>query len=65
MGTGFFYLILDGPEKGAVYFTYKDDRELLSEREWNAEEVIIPSTMVKIASSFTELGQSIWDSRLH
>lgn len=65
MGTGFFYLILDSPEKGAVYFTYKDDRELLSERKWNAEEIIIPSTMVKIASSFTELGQSIWDSRLH
>lgn len=64
MGTGFFYLVLAGPERGAVFYTYKDDREMLSVDAWSAVEVSIPSSMVKVASSFTDLGQSIWDNRL-
>lgn len=63
MGTGFYYLLLDGPERGSIFFTYKDDREMLTEHAWGAVEMNIPSTMVKIASSFTDLGQSIWDGR--
>ena len=58
-GTGWFFLILDGSEKGAVYFTWKDDVVELSEKEWNSWEVVIPETTVKISDDFDSLVEII------
>jgi SMI1 / KNR4 family (SUKH-1) len=61
-GTGFFYMILDGEERGAVYFSWKDDVPD-REGEWFYNSVVIPDSMVKVSSSFSELGQQILDNR--
>ena len=58
MGTGFFFLILNGTDRGAVYFAYKDD-VLMLEGDWYLDEVRIPVCMAKISNTFDELGEII------
>jgi SMI1 / KNR4 family (SUKH-1) len=58
-GTGYFFLILDGVERGAVYFIYKDGMPQLSEEEWESWEIHIPEDMVKITSDFDSLAELI------
>lgn len=58
MGTGFFFLILDGKEKGSVYFGFKDDLPM-REGDWYSTEVCIPDCMVKISQTFSDLGRTI------
>jgi len=40
-GTGFFFLILDGDDTGAVYFSFKDDLPWI-EGDWFSTAVRIP-----------------------
>jgi len=63
LGTGFFYLILHGTEKGAVYFTFKDDMPMLSPKEWNQIAVKIPESMIKVSSDFDELAKLIIENK--
>lgn len=58
MGTGFFFLILNGTERGSIYFGYKDDIPVL-EGDWYSNEVRIPDCMAKISGTFDELGEII------
>jgi hypothetical protein len=58
MGTGFFFLILDGNERGAVYFGFKDDLPM-REGDWFSSEVRIPDCMARISPTFTDLGRTI------
>jgi hypothetical protein len=62
MGTGHYYLMLDGEQKGAVFFVWTDDRVMLSAEEWESWEVLIPPEMIRIAASFDELVQMIIDN---
>ena len=56
MGTGYYFLVLDGPERGAVYFSYQDDLVPLELASWNSANWCIPKTMHKVASTFNDLG---------
>ncbi len=58
MGTGFFFLILDGNERGAVYFSFKDDLAL-REGDWYSTKVCIPRCLAKISQTFTQFGKKI------
>jgi hypothetical protein len=62
MGTGFFFLILDGVERGSVYFAFKDDLPI-READWYADGIKIPGCMEKISSSFREFGELILGAR--
>ncbi len=62
-GTGEYYLVLAGEKRGAVFFTWLDDRPRLSPSDWETWEVRIPSDMVEISPTFDTLGQSILDGR--
>jgi hypothetical protein len=59
MGTGCYYLVLAGENRGAVYFIWNEDRPMLSPADWDSWEVRIPSDMVEISSTFDALGQLI------
>jgi hypothetical protein len=61
-GTGFFYLILQRPKRGAVYFVYKDDRPML-EGDWYSSTVRIPECMAHVSPSFDALGEAVLGSR--
>jgi len=61
MGTGFYYLILDGERKGAVYFVFKDDMPM-REGDWYSRKVYIPERMVMISQSFDALGRTVMDN---
>lgn len=63
MGTGFFYLILAGRYFGNVFFIYKDERPLLTDEVWSSNSVVIPETMIFIASSFSGLLKLFWDGK--
>jgi len=64
MGTGFYYLILAGEKRGAVYFIWKDGMPMLPQSDWEAWEAVIPSEMVELSPTFDALGQIILDHRL-
>ena len=59
MGTGFYYLILAGEKRGAVFFIYKEDRPKLSQAEWENWEVRIPDDMVEVSPDFDSFGELI------
>lgn len=59
MGPGAYYIILDGPQRGAVYFIFNEDRESLSDKQWNATRVRIPQDMILVAPDFDSLGEAI------
>ena len=59
MGTGEYYLMLVGGNKGAVYFLYHEDRESVSEVEWRSNQIQMPENMIKVASDFESLGELI------
>jgi hypothetical protein len=61
-GPGLFYLLLEGSQRGAVYFVYKDGRPML-EGDWYSSTVRIPDCMVRISQSFDSLGQAICGAR--
>jgi hypothetical protein len=63
MGTGFFFLMLDGPERGAIYFSFKDDLPML-EGDWYSKDVRIPDGMVRICSTFDDLGRLIVENKV-
>lgn len=63
MGTGFFFLILDEKERGAVYFGFKDDLPM-REGDWYSATICIPDCMVRISSTFTEFGKTILLNKL-
>jgi hypothetical protein len=67
MGTGFYYLILSGEKRGAVYFIWKDGMPMLSPSDWEASETVIPAEMVEVSPTFDALGQIIlahWTPRV-
>lgn len=58
MGTGCFFLILDGMERGAIYFSFKDDLPM-READWYADKISIPDCMARISQTFSALGKAI------
>jgi hypothetical protein len=62
MGTGCYYLILAGPERGSVFFLWEDDKSTVAPESWDFEEPEMPSDMMKISDTFDELGFIIWNS---
>jgi hypothetical protein len=59
MGTGAYYIILDGPQRGAIYFIFNEARESLSQDQWDAPQVRIPRDMILVAPDFDSLGEAI------
>ena len=59
MGTGSYFIMLDGSNKGAVYFIYNEDRDSISKAQWEDVRVQIPKDMVLVASDFDTLGEAI------
>jgi hypothetical protein len=63
MGTGFFYLILAGSDRGGVYFIFKDDEPPVSDLDWDSWQFQIPEEMIEVSSNFDELGHRILENR--
>lgn len=59
MGSGVYYLILDGRERGAIYFIFGDERESLSAEDWERDEVRMPTGMIKVSQDFDSLADAI------
>ena len=59
MGTGSYFIILDGSQRGGVYFIYNDDRDSISKAQWEDVRVRIPKDMVLVAPDFDGLGEAI------
>jgi hypothetical protein len=59
LGTGSYFIILDGSQRGAVYFIYNDDRDSISKAQWEDVRVRIPKDMVLVAPDFGSLGEAI------
>ncbi len=59
LGTGSYFVLLDGSQRGAVYFIYNDDRDSISKAQWEDVRVRIPKDMVLVASDFDSLGEAI------
>lgn len=55
-GTGFDFLMLTGAASGSIYFSFKDDIQILAVADWLRRDIIIPETMVLVAKSFDEFG---------
>ena len=59
LGTGSYFIILDGSQRGAVYFIYNDDRDSIPRAQWEDVRVRIPKDMVLVAPDFDSLGELI------
>ena len=62
-GTGDFYMILQGKEKGAVFYIFSDEIPILSDEEWGSNQIRIPDNMVKVSPDFNTLAEIIVKSR--
>lgn len=61
-GTGFFYLILAGERRGAIYFSFQDDIPMLSDEEWESDEIKISEWMAKVSPDFDSLADVIMEN---
>jgi hypothetical protein len=63
MGTGFFLILMKGPEEGSIYFVYKDDA-MNSSAEWDKMHFAAPKYMSRVSDSFATLGSAILENRI-
>jgi hypothetical protein len=60
-GTGCFYLVVAGPQKGAVFFVFKED-QIDCVEDWLNPADEIPRAMAKVSDTFDGLAKMIRDS---
>ena len=58
-GTGFFFLLLDGPKRGTVHYIFKDDLACLGDSVWTGHATDTPAEMTPVSSCFDALGETI------
>jgi hypothetical protein len=63
MGTGTYYMILEGDARGAVFFIWLDNRPMLSAKDWRNRNVCIPSEMMYVSPDFDSFGKMIIEGR--